>query len=49
VYYAFEVMDRGYIIASGRVLVEGKPLELAVDRQAREAFLGEEFRLPPLR
>lgn len=47
VLYAFEVIDRGYIIDNGRVLVEGAPLELAYDDRARRAFLGEEFRLPP--
>lgn len=47
VFYAFEVIDRGYIIEAGRVLVEGSPAALAVDPRARAAFLGEEFRLPP--
>jgi lipopolysaccharide export system ATP-binding protein len=47
VLYAFEVIDRGYIINAGRVLVEGPPLALAHDERARRAFLGEEFRLPP--
>jgi len=47
VYYAFEVIDRGYIIDGGRVLVQGTPLELATDPRARAAFLGEEFQVPP--
>jgi lipopolysaccharide export system ATP-binding protein len=47
VFYAFEVIERGYIIDAGRVLVEGPPTALAVDPRARAAFLGEEFRLPP--
>lgn len=47
VFYAFEVIDRGYIIDAGRVLVEGPPTTLATDQRARQAFLGEEFRVPP--
>lgn len=47
VFYAFEVIDRGYIIDAGRVLVEGPPVALAVDPRARAAFLGEQFHLPP--
>jgi len=46
VFYAFEVIDRGYIIAEGRVLVEGPPRLLGTHPKAREAFLGEEFTLP---
>jgi lipopolysaccharide export system ATP-binding protein len=48
VFYAFEIIDRGYVIDAGRVLVEGSPLALGTDPRAREAFLGEEFRLPPV-
>jgi lipopolysaccharide export system ATP-binding protein len=46
VLYAFEIIDRGYIIDAGRVLIEGPPFELAHDERARRAFLGEEFRVP---
>lgn len=42
----FEVCDRAYIIAEGRVLISGAPIEVAMDPNARSAFLGEEFKLP---
>lgn len=42
----FEVCDRAYIVAEGRILTEGTPLEIAATAVARTAFLGEEFRLP---
>jgi lipopolysaccharide export system ATP-binding protein len=48
VFSAFEVIDRGYIIDTGRVLVEGTPSHLARSEQARVAFLGAEFRVPPV-
>lgn len=47
VYYAFEVIDRGYIIDAGTVLAHGTPHELATSPAARAAFLGEEFKVPP--
>jgi len=47
VFSAFEVIDRAYIMDGGRVLVEGAPLALARDAKARQAFLGNEFRVPP--
>jgi len=42
----FEVCDRAYIVADGRILIEGAPVDIAVNPTARSAFLGEEFRLP---
>ncbi|HVC19232.1 MAG TPA: LPS export ABC transporter ATP-binding protein [Vicinamibacterales bacterium] len=47
VYYAFELIDRGYVIDAGRVLVEGTPQALASSPVARAAFLGDEFDVPP--
>jgi lipopolysaccharide export system ATP-binding protein len=47
VYYAFEVIDRGYLIDAGTVLEHGTPRELATSPAARTAFLGEEFKVPP--
>lgn len=42
----FEICDRAYIIAEGKVLIEGSPLKIAANPVARTAFLGEEFKLP---
>jgi lipopolysaccharide export system ATP-binding protein len=47
VYYAFEVIDRAYLIDAGTVLAHGTPRELATSLTARTAFLGEEFKVPP--
>ncbi|MEW6368555.1 MAG: LPS export ABC transporter ATP-binding protein [Acidobacteriota bacterium] len=42
----FEVCDRAYIVAEGKILIVGKPLDVASNPLARTAFLGEEFQLP---
>jgi lipopolysaccharide export system ATP-binding protein len=39
------ITDRSYIMAEGKILVWGKPEELANDPIAREAYLGERFSL----
>jgi len=38
------LIDRAYIIHSGRVLVEGKPAEIVEDANVRQLYLGEGFR-----
>ena len=48
VYYAFEIIDRGYVIDDGRVIVKGPSTLLATSALARSAFLGDDFRVPPL-
>lgn len=48
VYYAFEIIDRGYVIDDGRVIVAGPSTTLATSALARSAFLGDDFRVPPL-
>ncbi len=48
VHYAFEIIDRGYVIDDGRVIVVGPPASLAASPLARSAFLGDDFRVPPL-
>ncbi len=40
-----QITDRAYILSEGRVLVSGTPAEIASSRAAREAYLGEGFRL----
>ena len=40
-----EITDRAYIMAEGRVLIDGTANELITDPRAREIYLGEKFRL----
>jgi lipopolysaccharide export system ATP-binding protein len=39
------LIDRAYIIHSGRVLTEGRPHEIVADADVRRVYLGEQFRL----
>jgi lipopolysaccharide export system ATP-binding protein len=39
------LIDRAYIIHSGRVLTEGTPEEIVADEDVRRLYLGEDFRL----
>gem|GEM_PF-36411 len=39
------LIDRAYIIHSGRVLTEGRPDEIVANREVRTLYLGEDFRL----
>jgi lipopolysaccharide export system ATP-binding protein len=39
------LIDRAYIIHSGRVLMEGKPEEIIASEEVRRLYLGEDFRL----
>jgi lipopolysaccharide export system ATP-binding protein len=39
------LIDRAYIIHSGRVLTEGRPAEIVADANVRRVYLGERFRL----
>lgn len=38
--FAFEVSYRGYIIETGRIVLEGKILDLRGNKQVKEAYLG---------
>ena len=40
-----EITDRAYIMAEGRVLIDGDANKLITDPRAREIYLGEKFRL----
>jgi lipopolysaccharide export system ATP-binding protein len=39
------IVDRAYVIESGRVLAEGDVSEIIADQDVRRVYLGEEFRL----
>ncbi|MGH7934460.1 MAG: LPS export ABC transporter ATP-binding protein [Candidatus Binataceae bacterium] len=39
------IIDRAYVIHSGKILFEGTPREIVDNDQVREVFLGERFRL----
>jgi lipopolysaccharide export system ATP-binding protein len=39
------LIDRAYILHSGRVLVEGRPDDIISDPDARRVYLGEQFTL----
>jgi lipopolysaccharide export system ATP-binding protein len=39
------LIDRAYIIHSGRVLTEGRPEEIVANEDVRRLYLGEDFRL----
>src|SRR5579872_6291207 len=39
------IIDRAYVIHSGKILLEGTPREIVDNERVREVFLGERFRL----
>ena len=45
VHETLSVIDRAYVIHSGRILMEGKPEEIVESSAVREVFLGETFHL----
>jgi len=40
-----EIVDRGYILHDGQVLMEGPPAEIVADADVRRVFLGDRFSL----
>ncbi len=40
-----EIVDRAYILHDGKVLMSGTPAEVVKDRQVRQVYLGEQFRI----
>jgi len=40
-----EIVDRAYILHDGTVLMSGTPEEVVQDRQVRQVYLGEKFRI----
>lgn len=41
----FLVVNRAYIIDKGKILIEGSPQEIVSDKNAKERFLGKDFKL----
>ncbi len=39
------ICDRAYILGNGSIIVEGSPKEILQNKQAREIYLGEDFKL----
>ena len=39
------ICDRAYILSEGKVLSEGQPSDILANRDVREVYLGEDFRL----
>src|SRR5579872_2360477 len=40
------IIDRAYIVSSGKILFQGTPNEIVASDQVRQVFLGERFKLP---
>ena len=40
-----EICDRAYILSEGTILASGSPAEIVNNQQARQSYLGEDFRL----
>jgi lipopolysaccharide export system ATP-binding protein len=40
------IIDRAYVVSSGKILFEGTPNEIVGSDQVRQVFLGERFKLP---
>jgi lipopolysaccharide export system ATP-binding protein len=45
VHAALSIIDRAYVIHSGKILIEGPPDEIVASEQVRQVFLGERFKL----
>jgi lipopolysaccharide export system ATP-binding protein len=45
VHAALSIIDRAYVIHSGKILFEGKPRDVVASDAVRQVFLGERFKL----
>jgi lipopolysaccharide export system ATP-binding protein len=45
VHATLSIIDRAYIIHSGKILFEGKPRDIVASDDVRQVFLGERFKL----
>jgi branched-chain amino acid transport system ATP-binding protein len=43
---ALSVADRGYVLSAGRVIIEGRPVELVNNEEVRAAYLGGKAHAP---
>ena len=41
----FDIVDRAYIINSGKILIQGTPKEILSNQQARTSYLGKGFKM----
>ncbi len=42
---SLKITDNGYVIDRGEILIKGRPKQIASDENAKERFLGEDFKL----
>ncbi len=40
-----KICDRGYLVHQGKIFLEGTPTEIVINQQAKQLYLGEDFRL----
>jgi len=40
---ALKIADRGYVMETGRIVLEGSSEELSQDREVRRAYLGKDY------
>jgi lipopolysaccharide export system ATP-binding protein len=45
VHAALSIIDRAYVIHSGKILIEGPPQDIVASEQVRQVFLGERFKM----
>jgi len=45
VHATLSIIDRAYIIHSGKILFEGEPRDIVASEAVRQVFLGERFKL----
>jgi branched-chain amino acid transport system ATP-binding protein len=41
---ALKVADRGYVIETGRIIIEGETRDLLHNKEVQRAYLGKDFR-----
>src|SRR5271168_701791 len=46
VHATLSIIDRAYVVSSGKILFEGTPNEIVASDEVRQVFLGERFKLP---
>jgi branched-chain amino acid transport system ATP-binding protein len=41
---ALQIADRGYVLETGRIVLEGRAADLLVDEEVKRAYLGKDYR-----